>query len=189
MALLRRADMVNFAGPMVAAEFGGEVLPTTEDAFWKILTERRPRRILSMGQESVLCEGEAEGMLIGGNLAVYSSLVGSSYLPDPAGAILFLEEVGENVYRIDRMLLQLKLAGILSSVAGVVVGSFTAVPEDEPNRELEAVLTEYLKPLGIPVIKDFPFGHIPEKITMPMGARVRLDTKKRQLTVMQAVVS
>jgi muramoyltetrapeptide carboxypeptidase len=189
MALLSQCGLITFAGPMVAAEFAGGASAMVDDAFWQMVTAKRARRVLTLGEEKVLREGQAEGQLIGGNLAVYCSLIGSRYLPDPKGSILFLEEVGENVYRIDRMLLQLKHAGILGAVSGVILGSFTAIPDDEPNRELDAVLREYLLPLDIPILTDFPFGHIPEKVTMPMGANVKLDTKKRQLTVTQAVVS
>ena len=189
MALLSQCGLLTFAGPMVAAEFASASSAMVDETFWQMVAARKARRILTLGEEKVMKEGVASGPLIGGNLAVYCSLIGSKYLPDPKGSILFLEEVGENVYRIDRMLLQLKHAGILGAISGIILGSFTAIPEDEPNREIDAVLREYLMPLNIPILSDFPFGHIPEKVTMPMGANVKLDTKKRQLAVTQAVVS
>lgn len=189
MAMLTRSGLLTFHGPMVAAEFGDSPTELAEYAFWNTLTQGVSQRVLSLGDEGSLRDGVAEGTLIGGNLAVFASLVGTPYLPDPSGCILFLEDVGENTYRLDRMLLQLKHAGILRAVAGVVLGSFSAIPEDTPDRELETVLREYLSPLDVPVMTGFPFGHIPDKVTLPLGARVRLDTKKRQLTVLQAVVS
>ncbi|MCB2204871.1 LD-carboxypeptidase [bacterium] len=189
MAIIARSGLLSFHGPMVAAEFGVGPTEIAELAFWSMLMDRRTQRELAFGGEEALVEGTAEGMLIGGNLAVYASMIGSPYLPDPSGCILFLEDVGENVYRLDRMLLQLKHAGVLNAVAGVVLGSFTAIPEDEPNRELITVLREYLLPLQVPVMTGFPFGHIPDKVTLPLGAQVTLDTAKRQLTVRQAVVS
>ena len=189
MAMLSKSGLLSFAGPMVAAEFGDEPAEITENAFWKMITDRGARHILTLGEEECMQDGIAEGVLIGGNLAVYASLVGSAFLPDPSGKILFLEDVGENVYRIDRMLLQLKHAGILNAVAGIVLGSFSSIPDDKPNRDLDTVLREYFLPLRVPVMTGFPFGHIPAKVTLPFGARVKLDTKKRQLTVLQAVVS
>ncbi len=188
MAMLSRSGLLTFAGPMVAAEFGNQPVEIAESAFWKMITERWPERILTLGGEERLREGMAEGILIGGNLAVYASLIGSAFLPDPSGKILFLEDVAENVYRIDRMLLQLKHAGILNAVAGIVLGSFSSIPDDEPNRDLDTVLREYFLPLNVPVMTGFPFGHIAAKVTLPFGARVKLDTKKRQLTLLQAVV-
>jgi muramoyltetrapeptide carboxypeptidase len=189
MAMLERSGLLTFHGPMLAAEFGDAPTEVAEYAFWNMLTQGVSQRVLSLGEEGSMRDGVAEGTLIGGNLAVYASLVGTPYLPDPSGGILFLEDVGENTYRIDRMLLQLKHAGVLRAVAGVVLGSFSAIPDVEADRELETVLREYLAPLEVPVMTGFPFGHIPDKVTLPLGARVRLDTKKRQLTVLQAVVS
>ncbi len=189
MAMLARSGLLTFHGPMVAAEFGGTPTEIAEYAFWNTLTQGVSQRMLSLGEEGSMRDGVAEGTLIGGNLAVYSSLVGTPYLPDPSGGILFLEDVGESTYRLDRMLLQLKHAGVLRAVAGVVLGSFTSIPDTVPDRELETVLREYLLPLNIPVMTGFPFGHIQDKVTLPLGAQVRLDTKKRQLTVLQAVVS
>lgn len=190
LALYAQAGLVTFAGPMVAAEFASGILPMTAQALWDMLRHRRTSRQLPNCDEvQVMHRGVAEGTLLGGNLAVLCSLVGTPWLPDFQGAILFLEDVGESVYRIDRMLLQLKHAGILRGIAGVMLGSFTAIPEDSPNRELATVLAEYFLPLGIPVLTGIPFGHIPEKITLPIGSRVRLDAERRKITVLQPVVA
>jgi muramoyltetrapeptide carboxypeptidase len=188
MALLAKTGMITFAGPMLAAEFGEEPDPAMEKAFWEMLTLRRPARLLARGDEQVMHPGRAEGTLIGGNMAVFCSLIGTEYMPDPEGSILFLEDIGENVYRIDRMLMQMKYAGILKAAAGIVLGRFTAIPEDTPNRDLDDVLKEYLLPLDIPVLTHYPFGHIPDKLILPTGAQVRIDTNRVPLTLMQAVV-
>lgn len=188
LALLARTGLITFAGPMLAAEFAEDLDAATEKMFWEILTHRRPARILASGNETIMRPGRAEGRLIGGNLAVLCSLIGSNYLPDFKGSILFLEDVGENVYKIDRMLLQLKYAGILGSVAGIVLGRFTAIPEDAPNRDLDEVLREYLLPLNVPILADYPFGHIPNKLILPIGAQVRIDSDGVPLTLLQSVI-
>lgn len=188
LSLFAGAGLVTFAGPMVTAEFASGILPETEQAFWEMLTVRSEHRWLSRGEERTYVEGIAEGFLLGGNLTVFCSLIGTPFMPDLHSAILFFEDVGEEIYRIDRMFLQLKQAGILEHAAGIVLGSFTAIPDSDQHRDLEVVFREYLLPLNIPVMMDFPFGHIPLKMTLPLGARVHLDTGRRQLSLLEAVV-
>lgn len=189
LAMFTHAGLVTFAGPMVAPDFGSSILPAVEDAFWNMLCVRHETFRFSGGQERTLARGKAEGLLLGGNLAVFCSLIGTPYMPDLRKAILFFEEVGEDVYRIDRMFRQLKQAGILDHAAGVLLGSFTGIPDTDSRRELETVFREYLLPLHIPVLTNFPFGHIADKYTIPIGARVRLDADQRTLTLLEAAVS
>jgi len=189
MGILSNTGLVTFAGPMVAAELAQPVSTTVERALWETLMTPRSRCELPIGKAvKTIRAGRAEGTLIGGNLSVLCSLIGSRYLPDFSGAILFIEDVGESVYRIDRMLLQLKYAGLLNSLAGVVLGTFTAIPKQAADRELDDVLEEYLLPLNVPLLSGIPFGHIQEKITLPLGATVLLDASKGKLTVLHAMV-
>ncbi len=190
LAMYAKAGLVTFAGPMVAAEFASGILPMASTALWEMIRNRRQNQRLPYCENiEVMQSGAAEGTLLGGNLAVLCSLVGTPWLPDFRDAVLFLEDVGESVYRIDRMLLQLRQAGILSNIRGVMLGSFTAIPEDRPNRELDRVFAEYFKPLGVPVLTGIPFGHIPEKITLPIGGRVRLDSERKTITVLEPVIA
>lgn len=190
LGLFAKTRLVTFAGPMVAAEFASGILPLTADALWRMLRRRIPRQKLPQCEATeIMMGGSAEGTLLGGNLAVLCSLIGTPWLPDLRGAVLFLEDVGESVYRIDRMLLQLREAGILRGLAGVLLGGFTAIPEVLRDRELPEVLREYFLPLNIPVLTGIPFGHFPEKITLPLGSRVRIDTQRHSVTVLEAVVS
>ena len=190
MALYAQTGLVTFAGPMVAAEFASGIDPMVSEALWSLLRKGASSRNLPGCEETeVLAEGVAEGTLLGGNLAVLCSLIGTPWLPDMRRAVLFLEDVGEPVYRIDRMLLQLRESGILRGLSGVLLGSFTAIPATKPDRDLSEVLNEDLLPLNIPVVTGIPFGHIPNKITLPLGSRVRMDTRRRSITVLQPVVS
>jgi muramoyltetrapeptide carboxypeptidase len=116
------------------------------------------------------------------------SLIGTPYEPRWSGAILFLEDVAENLYKIDRMLTQLRNMGVLTRLAGVLLGSFTNIPEDVPDRALESIFLEYFLPLRIPVIQNVPFGHRTPKSTLPFGAQIRIDGKGRSITLLQAVV-
>jgi muramoyltetrapeptide carboxypeptidase len=188
-AMLTRAGLLSFAGPMAAVEMASGILPATSRMMWEMLMKQRKRTVVSFGEDArVIGRGAVEGQLIGGNLAVLTSLLGTRYMPDMHGAVLFLEEVGEQVYRIDRLLLQLRQSGVLGAVAGIALGSFTSIPAERRARALDDVFDEYLAPLGIPVVTGLPFGHIATKATLPVGARVRLDATRRRLTVLQQVV-
>lgn len=129
--------------------------------------------------------GKAKGHLLGGNLSVLAALIGSDYLPDFSGSILFLEDVDEAIYRVDRMLTQLKLAGVLNQIAGFVFGKCT---DCKPGRgygslTLEEVLDHHIAPLGIPAWYGSMIGHITDKFTIPLGieAEINADTGKIRL--------
>lgn len=190
MGMYAKSGLVTFAGPMVAAEIADEMSAAVEAALWESLMKPKPENRLQIGDGTqTIRAGRAEGVLIGGNLSVFCSLIGTPYMPDFSDAILFFEDVGEDVYRIDRLFLQLKYAGILQKAAGIVLGSFTAVPEARQNRPLDEVFEEYLLPLNIPILAGFPFGHIREKVTLPFGAMVRVNAGKGKLIVLQPVVT
>jgi muramoyltetrapeptide carboxypeptidase len=122
--------------------------------------------------------GRARGRLVGGNLAVLSSLAGSKYFPDFNGAVLFLEEVNEYIYRVDRMLSTMRLAGAFDALAGVVIGKFTKCEPGDGNYgtlTLDEVFDDYFKELGVPVFRGAMIGHIKLKHTVPVGAEVEID--------------
>lgn len=189
LAAYAKAGMRTFAGPMVAAEFGSGILPATADALWDMLMRPVSKRELAVGPDArTLRAGKADGPLLGGNLAVLTSLIGSPWLPSFKDSILFLEDVGEPVYRIDRMLLQLRYAGVFDGIAGVVLGRFTGIPDASKDRPLLDVIEEYLLPLQVPVMHSISFGHIPDKITLPIGTPVALDAGGCRLTMVAAAV-
>jgi len=134
---------------------------------------------LRVVKRHVLAPGRAEGRLVGGNLTVLTHLLGTPWAPDFRGAVLFLEDAGEQTYRVDRMLTQLRQAGALERVAAVVLGSIEAPPRDRfpPDRRLGDVLRESLGTLGVPVVRGIRAGHVARKRTLPLGARTVLDTR------------
>jgi muramoyltetrapeptide carboxypeptidase len=138
--------------------------------------------------------GRATGQLIGGNLTLVTNLLGSPYEPDTRGKILFLEDVGEEPYRIDRMLTQLWLAGKLQEAAGIALGHFKdCVPKEfQPSfyqtLSLEQVLRDRFEPLGIPTLYNLMFGHIKENAVLPIGAIATLDATAKTLTVEENAV-
>ena len=132
--------------------------------------------------------GEAEGRLVGGNLSLLSALCGTPFMPDLTNGILVLEDVNEPVYRIDRMLQQLKLAGVLNGCRAIAFGDCTGCLEDAGGAEAGAgqfdeVLGELAHALGVPCVAGIPVGHIAEQWTIPLGAMGTLDTATRTLAV------
>lgn len=134
--------------------------------------------------------GRARGILVGGNLAVLSAMVGSEYLPDWKGKIMFVEEVGEDIYRVDRMLTQLKLAGILQQLNGFIFGKCTNCRPGESygSLTLEEVLDDHIKPLRIPAWYGSMIGHIEDKFTVPIGVEVEIDSDIGQIKMLEAAV-
>ncbi|HJU64482.1 MAG TPA: LD-carboxypeptidase [Gemmatimonadaceae bacterium] len=133
----------------------------------------------------VLRPGRARGRLEGGNLAVFAALVGTPYLPPLDGALLVLEDINEAVYRIDRMLAQLRLSGALHGVRGIIFGDCTNCAEeaDDGARKLDDVLLELADWLRVPCLAGVPVGHVGEQWTLPLGALAELDAGTRTLAV------
>jgi muramoyltetrapeptide carboxypeptidase len=179
-AVIRRTGQVCLYGPVVS-ELGDR----------RAYDARSLRRALAgapaglrFGRRLVLVAGRAAGPLAGGNLALLSHLAGTRFAPDLRGALLFLEEVGEPAYRVDRMLTQLEQCGAFRELVGVVVGDMRLAPRRRfpPDRSLDELLGERFAGLGIPVVRGLPVGHVPGKWTLPLGARARLDTRRGSLT-------
>ena len=125
--------------------------------------------------------GTAEGPLLGGNLSVLTRLLGTPYLPDFEGAVLFLEDVGERPYRLDRMLTHLRLAGVADQVAGVVVGELTGCEEPDADYSAEDVVADCLAAWEVPAVMGFPAGHGELNMTLPLGLTCRLDASAGRL--------
>jgi muramoyltetrapeptide carboxypeptidase len=129
----------------------------------------------------------AQGPLFGGNLAMLASLCGTGDQPTARGRVLFLEDVGEPAYRVDRMLLQLRRSGVLEAVAGLALGRFTGAGEDD-EAAVAGVLREYAEALGVPCVADLPFGHVAHNCTLPVGVTARLDADAAKLEIVEAAV-
>ena len=134
--------------------------------------------------------GKASGTLLGGNLTVLAALMGTPWLPDFTGAILFLEDTGEAEYRIDRMLTQLALAGVLGRVAGVVFGQCTRCTGPNPaGFTLSEVLAHHLAPLGVPAFQGALVGHVANQFSLPVGIRAEIDAAEGTIRVLEPVVA
>ena len=139
-----------------------------------------------------LTGGTARGRLLGGNLTILSTLMGTGWLPDFDGAILFVEDINEDPYRVDRMFQQLKLGGILDRVGGVIFGQCTRCGSPAPGSDtftLDDVVDQYLGALGKPAIAGFDTGHVGNQLSLPVGVDVEFDATARTLRMLHPAVA
>ena len=129
--------------------------------------------------------GETESTLIGGNLSLLAHLIGSESFPNPAGKILFIEEVGERLYHVDRMLVQLKRAGYLSQLQGLIIGGFTDCDEAklEIGKSIEELVLEHCAESHYPIALNFPAGHIPNNFALPFGTNIKFVVNSENVQV------
>jgi len=189
LALLKHAGLVSFHGPVASSTFSEyavthlqNVLMTPHDEYTiPMYAEHTPRAVHG---------GVATGRLIGGNLSLVSALAGTPYAADFRDAILYLEEVNEEPYRIDRMLTQLQLSQGFRHAAAVMIGvnENCEAPEGDSALSLDDTLDQHLQPLSRPAVSGYSFGHIRNQFTMPVGIRARLDADHHTLTLLEPAV-
>ena len=183
-AIATRCDVVTFHGPTARAQLSN----FSRESLRRALVGGEPAGAAEGAR--VLAPGRARGRLVGGNLAILCGLAGTAYAPDYRDAILVMEDVNEAVYRIDRMLTQLRLNGALGACAGIIFGQFMDIPVDAPEeslgaRSLEDVLAEVASVLGVPCIAGAPIGHVADQWTLPLGAQAELDADARTLRILE----
>ena len=192
IALNEKANLITFHGPMAVSNFTGNYNRDTYENFIEILSNSRDKQsIKNITKElKVLNEGRAKGKLVGGNLATLIATLGTEYDLDYNGKILFLEDVGEKTYKIDRFLNQLKKHGVFEKIEGLVLGDFKNCTQDsEKDMTLLEVFQNYFKELKKPVIYNFESGHSEPMLTLPLGAICEIDTYNKELKVLERVVS
>lgn len=195
MAIQNRSGLVTFHGPngtsdwtsysrrlFRAVTFGELELPFSLQA---IEEDRVPE-----SETMTISPGRVTGRLIGGNLTLVTSLIGTPYMPSLEGAILFLEEIGEEIYRIDRMFSRLELSGVLDQIAGLVFGRCTDCETgSRPSLNFQEVLSGYLAPKNIPSFYGAYIGHEPDNMTLPLGLDVELDADRGEIRLLESPVA
>lgn len=173
MYALQSWGWVGFHGPVVAKDISARLGQRGEDSLLRALTDPRPLGIVSPEGLQTLHPGRAEGRLVGGCLSLIVCSLGTPYQLRTQDCILYLEDVGEILYSLDRMLTHLRLAGLFQGVKGIVFGPLKDA-HDEP-RVIFEVVQELLRDLGVPMLFGFPSGHVEDSLTIPLGLRVTLD--------------
>ena len=194
MAFLQKTKLVTFSGPMTATDFIVDLDPNAEDFFWRIVTSNKKiGKISNTNSEKFITikKGRNEGNLIGGNLSIILSLFGTGYLPLLKNFILLLEEINESPYKIDRMLNQLRLGRFFNNMRGVILGKFVDCCEHDSNKKtlsVNEVILDYFGKMDIPIINNFMYGHINEKLTIPFGINCKLNASRLGVEILEAAV-
>ncbi len=174
LGLLAKTGAISFAGPMAGPDFGASAVDAfTETHFWRAMHEAR----VDAEFETPHAALSESGILWGGNLAMISSLVGTPWMPVVEGGILFIEDINEQPYRIERMLLQLFYAGVLDRQRLVLCGGFSGLataPYDN-GYDVQQALDHVRSIAGVPIVTGLPFGHCPQKLTLAVGAMIDVD--------------
>lgn len=198
LAIYAKTGLVTVHGPVGSATFNAftvdwfrRVLLEGETVTMRNPTEKGDNLTQTQDRITTIRPGLARGRLMGGNLTVLSHLVGSAYLPDWRNTILFLEDTNEDIYRIDRMLTQLKLAGILNQIAGFVFGKCSECGPSSGSYgslTLDDVLTEHIIPLDKPAFSGAMIGHIRDKFTVPLGIDTEIDATAGTIRLLESAV-
>ena len=200
-AVYQKAGLIAFHGPVATSGFDSY----STDSFQRTLMQAAPAGEFAESDEysgssfieakaSTIVPGKATGRLVGGNLSLVGDVMGTPYQIDMEGKILFLEEIAEEPYRVDRMITQLALSGELAKCAGVALGRFRKCEAPRRGGEfavslsLEQVIRGTLEPLGIPTVYGLSIGHISKKLTVPVGGLATIDADKKTITIEEAAV-
>ena len=194
IAMLEKANLVTFHGPMATSDWTEAMHPFSYESMIRAIGVAEPVGDLVNAPDyparKTIHSGCAEGMLVGGNLMLIASVLGTPYELDTKNRILFIEEIGEKTYCIDRMLTQLRLAGKFDDCAGVVFGDFKNCPVEYENYGLtiEEIIRDVVAPSGKPIFMGMQSGHCTPKLTLPFGVRCRMDADACTLTVLEPAV-
>lgn len=183
--LAQECQLVAFHGPMVA-EWPAGLRERARRVFWETLTGKKSRWEVQGGR--TVRGGRARGRIVGGCLSAIVTTLGTPYRPETAGAILFLEDVGEKPYRVERMLTHLKLAGAFEGLQGLVFGSFDRC-EGDGERDVPTIIEEMFARAPFPVIAGYPAGHGEENVIVPIGLEATLDADSATLAWAEPAVA
>jgi muramoyltetrapeptide carboxypeptidase len=183
MAMLAKTGMNSFCGPMLCGDFGGEELSdfTLEHFINCIASDHYTIDFSAQDNPEV----DVSGTLWGGNLAMLTHLVGTEYFPKISGGILFVEDIAEHPYRVERMMLQLHFAGVLNVQKAIVFGDFSdyKLTAHDNGYNFEEMIKYLRNTLDVPVITGLPFGHIKDKVTLVVGSETRLVSAGNKVSI------
>jgi len=189
LAIYSQTGLVTYSGPMAAVEMGKGMDPFTEENFWPHLLSGESYSEYPTVSDSPLTRlhpGKATGTLLGGCLSMINPIIGTPYQPDFRKSILILEDVGEEPYRLDRYLSQFRSARIFQQVAGIIFSQFVdCEPGDNPSLTIDEIIKDYTHDLNVPIVKNFLYGHVDRKFTIPIGASVELDADSLSIRLLQ----
>ena len=199
LAIFEKTGLVTFHAPVAVSSWNSFAVSHFKDILFDKKTpllenpkDKGDNLVQTANRTRTITSGKAKGQLLGGNLSVLTGIMGSAYFPkDWSDKIIYLEDVGENIYAVDRMMTQIQLGGVFKQVKGFVFGKCT---DCEPGTSgygsltLEEVLDHYIKPLGIPAFSGAMIGHIRDNSTIPNGIEVEVDAGSGTIQLLEAAV-
>ncbi len=199
IAMHEKTGLVGFHGPSAAGNYSDYALAEFRKVLWEPAANTRigaapsidvrPGQVERRNRLTRVAGGTGRGRLVGGNLTLVSTLMGTPYEPDFRDRIVFLEDVNEAPYRIDRMLTQLWLAGKLQQAAGLAFGKFTKTEDEGNTFSIEEIIRQRCGDLGIPVVSGLMIGHIADKTTVPIGILAELNAEAGTLELLEPAVT
>lgn len=188
-AIFKRTGLITYSGAMPSVDMADGFDEWSERVFWQAMLSDKPLGSLEQTSSIMpLYEGKAEGRLMGGNLSLLANLCGTPYAPDWEGCILICEDIGEEPYRIDRLLCQLENAGVFDSIVGMAFGQFndsSLRPTSVEQQSVEEIISEYANKAGVPAIMNVMYGHQKIKWTLPIGAKTVIDGTTGSMTILE----
>jgi muramoyltetrapeptide carboxypeptidase len=194
IAIFKKTGLITFEGPMAATDFGDNIDPYTEEWFWRIVSNKKKiGKVFNPDGEKFykLSKGRGIGRIIGGNLSILTSLAGTQYFPDFKDAILLLEEINEEPYRVDRMLNHLRLLNVYNKVNGIILGRFVNCFQkagERDERTLNTVILDYFENLGLPLIYNVSHGHVKKNFTLPIGIMAKVNASRDFVEITESAV-
>ena len=195
-SIYENTGLITFHGPVGISSFNEftvnsyrNIIETPQNKYkYQYLREKNTEETSEFDVYTIN-EGKAEGELIGGNLSVIVSMIGTKFEPNFENKIVFIEEIDEKTYKVDRMLTQLVQATNIKKASGIVLGIFKKCDQDEePKLSLKEAITDILKPLNIPVSYGMAFGHVANKMTIPVGIKAKMNADKNSLKLLEKAV-
>lgn len=198
MAIYHKTGLVGFHGPVATSDF-----PEYSEKYFRAVVMEGKTAVYPLAKENqekgleddafaarTIRSGQAQGKLLGGNLSLLSAMIGTPYMPSAKNAIVFIEDIGEKPYRIDRMMTQLLESGWLQEASGLALGIFNDCHPDEGDRSLtlKEVIDDRIKGLNIPIAYGYSFGHISNQMTLPIGGKVAMDADKISIRLLEKAV-
>lgn len=193
IAFNQKSELVTYHGPMAVSNLIKGVSEFTMESLLDSVSRTASERVINNPEGTkveTVCQGIAEGIVTGGNLSLLTNSIGTPYEIDTKGKILFIEEISEDVYKIDRALNQLKLAGKFEDAIGIILGDFNDCDKSKHDESLSLmeVINHHIKNANKPTIFNLKSGHCEPMITLPLGIKVRLDATERRITILESSV-
>jgi len=193
IAFNQKSELVTYHGPMAVSNLIKGVSEFTMESLLDSVSRTASERVINNPEGTkveTVCQGTSEGIITGGNLSLLTNSIGTPYEIDTKGKILFIEEISEDVYKIDRALNQLKLAGKFEDAIGIILGDFNDCDKSKHDESLSLmeVINHHIKNANKPTIFNLKSGHCEPMITLPLGIKVRLDATERALTILESSV-